>query len=39
MTARLQVDERDGDVWLLLRLGYCPTPPRSLRRPRSEVLI
>jgi hypothetical protein len=39
MAAKLQVDERDGDVWLLLRLGYCPTPPRSLRRPTSEVLI
>lgn len=39
MAAKLQLDERDGEVWLLLRLGYCPTPPRSLRRPRAEVLI
>jgi hypothetical protein len=39
MAERLQVDERDGEVWLLLRLGYCSTPPRSLRRPAAEVLI
>jgi hypothetical protein len=39
MTAKLQVDERAGEVWLLLRLGYCSAPPRSLRRPTTEVLI
>ena len=35
----LYIDEGAGEVWLLLRLGYGPTPPRSLRRPTSEVLI
>jgi len=25
-------------VWLLLRLGTSPTPPRSLRLPRAEIL-
>jgi hypothetical protein len=39
MAEKLQVDEPDGDVWLLLRIGYCRTPPRSLRRPTTEVLI
>jgi hypothetical protein len=39
MAEKLQVDEHAGEVWLLLRLGYCPTPPRSLRRPTREVLI
>ena len=35
----LQVDERSAEVWLLLRIGYCRTPPRSLRRPIAEVMI
>jgi hypothetical protein len=39
MAAKLEVDERHGEVWLLLRLGYCGTPARSLRRPTAEVLI
>jgi hypothetical protein len=39
MAERLDVDERRGDVWLLLRIGSCRTPPRSLRRPTAEVLI
>lgn len=39
MAAKLGVDEGTGEVWLLLRIGYCPTPPRSLRRPTTEVLI
>jgi hypothetical protein len=38
MTDKLKVHEGDGDVWLLLRIGYCQPPPRSLRRPVSEVL-
>jgi hypothetical protein len=39
MAKRLQVDERSAEVWLLLRIGYCRTPPRSLRRPIAEVMI
>lgn len=38
MADRLTVDERNGLVWLLLRIGYCPAPPRSHRRPVDEVL-
>jgi hypothetical protein len=38
MAERLQVDESHGDVWLLLRIGYCPPPPRSLRRPVAELI-
>jgi hypothetical protein len=38
MTDRLDVDKSQGEVWLLLRLGYCPPPPRSLRRDAEEVL-
>jgi hypothetical protein len=39
MAERLQLDERSAEVWLLLRIGYCRTPPRSLRRPIAEVMI
>ena len=39
LAERLQVDERRAEVWLLLRIGYCRTPPRSLRRPTAEVTI
>jgi hypothetical protein len=39
LAERLTVDEADRQVWLLLRLGYCPAPPRSLRRPLAEVLV
>jgi hypothetical protein len=38
MAERLQLDERSAEVWLLLRIGYCRTPPRSLRRPIAEVM-
>jgi hypothetical protein len=38
MADRLKVDAEHGPVWLLLRIGYCPPPPRSHRRPVSEVL-
>jgi hypothetical protein len=38
MADRLQVDEGSDEIWLLLRIGYCRTPPRSLRRPTAEVL-
>jgi hypothetical protein len=38
MADKLAVDESKGEVWLLLRLGYCPPPPRSLRRAVEEVL-
>jgi hypothetical protein len=39
MAERLNADENRGDVWLLLRLGYCAVPPRSLRRAATEVLV
>jgi hypothetical protein len=38
MAERLQVDEKRAEVWLLLRIGYCPPPPRSLRRRVADVL-
>lgn len=38
LVERLGVDEREGEVWLLLRLGYCAEPPRSARRPAAEVV-
>lgn len=38
LAERLSVDERDGDIWLLLRLGYSAEPPRSARRPAAEVV-
>jgi nitroreductase len=38
MTDKLDVDASQGEVWLLLRLGYCPPPPRSLRRAPEEVV-
>ena len=37
MANKLAVDASQGEVWLLLRLGYCPPPARSLRR-RRELL-
>jgi hypothetical protein len=39
MRDRLHVDERSSETWLLLRIGYSRTPPRSLRRPVAELLI
>ncbi len=39
MADTLMVNGDHGEVWLLLRTGYCPRPPRSLRRPVAEVLI
>ena len=39
LAERLTVDETGHQVWLLLRIGSCPVPPRSLRRPLAEVLI
>jgi hypothetical protein len=39
MADTLMVNGAHGEVWLLLRTGYCPRPPRSLRRPVAEVLI
>lgn len=38
MAERFNVDETGGEVWLLLRVGYCSPPPRSLRRPVAEVV-
>jgi hypothetical protein len=39
MAGRLEVDESHDQVWLLLRIGYCAAPPRSLRRAVDEVLV
>ncbi len=30
-------DESEGEIWLLMRLGYCPPPPRSLRLATEEL--
>lgn len=38
MAERFSVDETGGEVWLLLRVGYCSPPPRSLRRPVAEIV-
>jgi hypothetical protein len=39
LAERIGARERDGAVWLLLRIGYAPPPPRSRRlRPEDVVL-
>jgi nitroreductase len=38
LTERLAVDEREGEVWLLFRLGYSAEPPRSERLPAAAVV-
>jgi len=38
MTARLEAEERDTSVWLLLRVGYTAPPPRSLRLATDELV-
>jgi hypothetical protein len=34
----LRVREDDREIWLLLRTGWAPEPPRSVRRQLAEVL-
>jgi nitroreductase len=38
LAERLELSEGDRELWLLLRVGYSAEPPRSARRPLSEVL-
>jgi nitroreductase len=38
LAERLGADEEHGEIWLLLRVGYCSEPPRSARRPAAEVV-
>ena len=38
LAERLDVDEAGGEIWLLLRLGYCAEPPRSARRPAEAAM-
>jgi nitroreductase len=38
LAEQLSVDEDEGEVWLLLRLGFSAEPPRSARRPAAEVI-
>jgi hypothetical protein len=38
LAERLRVDEGEGEIWLLLRLGFGGEPPRSARRPAAEVV-
>lgn len=38
LAERLQADERAGEIWLLVRLGYSREPPRSARRPAAEIV-
>ena len=35
---RITVDAQAGELWLLLRLGFCAEPPRSARRPAAEMI-
>ena len=37
MTQRLEAEERETSVWLLLRIGYAAPPPRSLRLATREL--
>jgi hypothetical protein len=38
LAERLQVREAEREIWLLLRIGSGPRPPRSARRPLVELL-
>jgi hypothetical protein len=38
LAERLQVREGEREIWLLLRIGSGPEPPRSVRRPLAEIL-
>ena len=37
LAERLQVREGEREIWLLLRIGSGPEPPRSARRPAVEM--
>lgn len=37
--ALVEEDESDGMAWMLLRLGYSATPPRSHRRPEPALYV
>ena len=39
LAERLQVREGKREIWLLLRIGSGPEPPRSVRRPVAEVTL
>jgi nitroreductase len=36
---RLDVDERDGELWLIMRLGYSEQPPRSHRLEVEDLVV
>ena len=38
LAERLRVREAEREIWLLLRIGSGPRPPRSARRPLAEIL-
>jgi len=38
LAERLRIREAQREVWLLLRIGSGPEPPRSVRRPLPEIL-
>lgn len=38
LAERLRVREAEREIWLLLRIGSGPEPPRSARRPLAELL-
>ena len=38
LAERLQVREGEREIWLLLRIGSGPEPPRSARRQPAEIL-
>lgn len=37
--ARVNASPADGTMWLLARMGYSATPPRSLRVPSSAIFL
>ena len=38
LAEQLRVREGEREIWLLLRIGSGPEPPRSARRPPAEIL-
>jgi hypothetical protein len=36
---KFKADESKNMMWLIMRLGYSDTPPRSFRLPLSEILL
>jgi nitroreductase len=39
LQARLGRDESQGTLWLIMRVGHSPVPPRSLRLETDELLL